>query len=79
MVVWWLEIHTTIAKGMGLIPGLGTKIPQAAWPQKKKKKKKKESTSTPYHHNPWNCTKGILDCKFLQLFGKSKTVSPLWT
>ena len=40
MVVWWLEIHTTIAKGMGLIPGLGTKIPQAAWPQKKKEKEK---------------------------------------
>ena len=29
-------------RGMGSIPGQGTKIPQAVWPKKKKKRKEKE-------------------------------------
>ena len=47
MVGWWLEIHAATAKGMGLIPGFGTKIPQAAWPQKKEKKERKHLNSIP--------------------------------
>ena len=39
LVVQWLELHASIAGGTGLIPGWGTKIPQAVWrhsPQKTK-------------------------------------------
>ena len=30
-VVQWLRLHASTAGGMGSIPGLGTKIPHAAW------------------------------------------------
>ena len=39
LAVQWLGLHTSTAGGMGLIPGQGTKIPQAAQPKKKKKTK----------------------------------------
>ena len=39
LVVQWLGLHasTAGAGAMGLIPGLGTKIPQALWHGQKKK------------------------------------------
>ena len=37
LVVQWLGLHTSTAGGTGLIPGLGSKIPQATQPKKKKK------------------------------------------
>ena len=43
-MVQWLGLLAFAAKGLGLIPGQGTKIPQAArHSQREKKKKKKES------------------------------------
>ena len=38
-MVQWLGLHTFTAEGVGLIPGWGTKIPQAVQPGKKKKKR----------------------------------------
>ena len=35
LVVQWLRLHTPNAGGLGSIPGLGTKIPQAKTRQKK--------------------------------------------
>ena len=31
LAVQWLGLHTFTAKGVGSVPGQGTKIPQAAW------------------------------------------------
>ena len=39
MVQWW-GLHASTAGGTGSIPGLGTKIPEAAWRGQKKEKKK---------------------------------------
>lgn len=36
----WLELYTSSPWGIGLIPGLGTKILQDAWGSQKIKKKK---------------------------------------
>ena len=36
-MVQWLSLHTSTAGGTDSIPGSGTKIPQAARPEKKKK------------------------------------------
>ena len=36
-MVKWLELHASIAKGKGLIPGQGIKIPQAIQCNQKKK------------------------------------------
>ena len=41
LVVQWLGFCTSTAGGICLIPGPGTKIPQAMWHSKKEKKKKK--------------------------------------
>ena len=41
LVVQWLGFCTFTAEGPGLIPGRGTKIPQAAWCCQKKKRKKR--------------------------------------
>ena len=38
LVVQWLRLHASTSRGMGLIPGWGTKIPYTV--DKKKKKKK---------------------------------------
>ena len=37
----WLRFHAYTAVGMGSIPGLGTKIPDATQHDQKKKKKKR--------------------------------------
>ena len=42
LVVQWLGLRAFTDEGLGSIPGLGTKIPQAAWPKKRKEKKRKE-------------------------------------
>ena len=39
LVVQWLGLSALTAMGLGLIPGQGTKIPQASSVAKKKKKK----------------------------------------
>ena len=39
LAVQCLGLHASTAGGTGLIPGQGTKIPQAAWRHQKKKKK----------------------------------------
>ena len=39
--VQWLRLHTSTARGVGSIPGWGTKIPGALW-QKRRKNLKKE-------------------------------------
>ena len=38
LVVQWLRLHASSARGMGLIPGWGTKIPHAMWPKNLKNK-----------------------------------------
>ena len=46
LVVQWLRppvVHTSSAGGLGLIPGLGTKIPHATQVVKKKKKANKQT------------------------------------
>lgn len=40
LVVQWLGLGTFIAKGLGSIPGQGTKIPQDTWHGQKLEKKK---------------------------------------
>ena len=40
LAVQWLGLRTSIAGGMGSIPGCGTKIPQAAWCGQKQNKTK---------------------------------------
>ena len=42
MVVQRLGLHAFTARGMGLIPALGTKIPHATWYGQKVKKKERE-------------------------------------
>ena len=44
-MVQWLGLYAFTAKGLGSIPGWGTKIQQAVWCGQKKKKKK---TLNPY-------------------------------
>ena len=41
LVVQWLGLSAFTAKGVGLIPGQGTKIPQAAWRGRNKQINKK--------------------------------------
>ena len=36
-VVLWLELFASNARGMGSIPGQGTKIPQALWQKERRK------------------------------------------
>ena len=36
LVVQWLGLRTLTAKDLGLIPGWGTKMPQAVWHGQKK-------------------------------------------
>ena len=36
LVVQWLGLYASTARGTGLIPGQGTKIPQATWHGQKK-------------------------------------------
>ena len=36
LVVQWLRVHSSNARGVGSIPGGGTKILHAAWPKQKK-------------------------------------------
>ena len=38
LAVQWLRLCAFTVEGLGLIPGGGTKIPQAAWRGQKKKK-----------------------------------------
>ena len=38
-VIQWLGVHHFTTKGMGSIPGRGTKIPQIAWHGQMKQKK----------------------------------------
>ena len=45
-MVQWLGSCTLIAKGLGSIPGQGTKIPQAAWRSQSKQINKKEIIPT---------------------------------
>ena len=33
LVVQWLRLHASRARGVGLTPGWGTKIPHATWPK----------------------------------------------
>ena len=40
LAVQWLGLWASTAGGLGLIPGQGTKIPQAAWHGQKKGEKK---------------------------------------
>ena len=40
-MVQWLRLRASTARGMGSIPGQGSKIPHGAWWDQKKKKKKK--------------------------------------
>ena len=42
--VQWLRLGAFTPWAQGLIPGQGTKIPQAPWHGKKKKRKKKSKT-----------------------------------
>ena len=45
LVVQQLRVHASNAEGMGLIPGWGTKIPQAEqWGQKKRERERKKTS-----------------------------------
>ena len=78
LVVYWLRLCTFTAKGAGLIPGWGTKIPQVTQDGQKKKKKHAFifGSSILFH---WymsilvlhlkNLMKGILKEQDLQLLG----------
>ena len=46
LAVWWLGLRAFNARGMGLIPGQGTKIPHAAWCGQKKTKTKNQNKQT---------------------------------
>ena len=39
-MIQWVRLNTSTAGGAGLIPGRGTKIPQATWLSQKKKKRR---------------------------------------
>ena len=39
LAVQWLRLHASTARGMGLIPGQGAKIPHTMWHGQLKKKK----------------------------------------
>ena len=41
LVVQWLAVRTSDARGTGSLPGQGTKIPHAMWYGQEKEKKKK--------------------------------------
>ena len=43
LVVQWLELCTSNAGNVDLIPGWGTKIPHAAWPENPQKTSKKKN------------------------------------
>ena len=43
LVVQWLELCTSNAGNVDLIPGWGTKIPHAAWPENPQKTNKKKT------------------------------------
>ena len=69
LAVQWLGLHAFTAKGMGSIPGQGTKIPQATQYSKNKTKENKNK----YAHN-LPCSKKkttfldfILKCIFITL------------
>ena len=44
LAVQWLELCASTVGGLGLIPGLGTKILHAQWNSQEKKERKKERT-----------------------------------
>ena len=46
-MVQWLRLNASSAEGTVLIPGQGTKIPNALWHGQKKKKKKKKIAKRP--------------------------------
>ena len=50
LVVQWLGLCAFTTKGLGLIPGWGTKIPQAMQLSQKKKKKKQQKTAAYMEH-----------------------------
>ena len=47
LVVQWLRLHASTSRGMGLIPGWGTKIPYTVAKKKKKKKFQIKPTNWP--------------------------------
>ena len=47
-MVQQLGLHASTAGGTGLIPGQGTKIPQAAWHGQKNEKQKQTNQKTQY-------------------------------
>ena len=59
LVVQWLRLHASNARGRSLIPGRGNKIPQPMWCSQKKKKKrawkKSEKQLYPHHNEVPNC------------------------
>ena len=69
LVVQWLRLRTSNARGMSLIPGRGNKIPQPVWCSQKKKKKEepgkrvKSSWTTPHHNEVPNC-RTYVKCQF---------------
>ena len=42
LVAQWLRLHASNARGIGSIPGHGTKSPHAVWCGQKRKKKNKQ-------------------------------------
>ena len=72
LAVQWLGLRTFTAEGLGSIPVLGTKIPQAKWYSRKKKKEKEAGQITNVNEGMKkrepSCTVG----------GECKLVQPLW-
>ena len=46
-MVQWLRLHASNPRGVGSIPGRGTKIPHAAWRGQENVKKKRKNKKKP--------------------------------
>ena len=57
LAVQWLRLCASKVGGVGLIPGIGTKIPHALRPKKKKEKKKTRIEIRDLYSNPWEMVK----------------------
>ena len=75
LVVQWLELQASTAEGTGLIPGRGSKIPQAARCSQKTKKNKKNNPQMYYRTvlevRIWMGPTGLKSSLLLEAVGES--------
>ena len=68
LVVQWLGLRASTAKGPGSIPGWGTKILQAMWCSQKKKKKEKKQDVKEYTECDTICLKNLYLYSYIFLY-----------